>query len=55
MCGMYMYIRLPYMAIKYLEYMANKFNFVGIFVSGTYVAVRCEVVVVVGCVLAYLC
>ena len=47
----YMDIHLPYDPIKYLVYMSYVLSVEGIFVCGTYLAVACEVYVVVGCIL----
>ena len=47
--GTCMHMHLPYVSIKYLAYMPN---LVGIFVSGRYLAIACEVDVVLRCILA---
>ena len=49
-CDTYMCIHLPYKSIKYLAYRPN---LVGIFVSGTYLAITLEVCIAVGCILAH--
>ena len=43
----------PYTDIKYLAYVAYMPNLVGIFGSGTYLAITCRVKVAVACVLEY--
>ena len=48
-------IYIPHIYVRYLAYMAYIHNLVGIFVSGTYLAITAEVEVVAGCVLVYMC
>ena len=50
-----MHIHYPDMHIKYWVYVRYMLNLVGIFVSGTYSIITCEVEVAVGCVLVYIC
>ena len=51
-CSAYMFINFPYKPIRYLAYMTI---LMGIFVSGTYLAITCEVDNAVGFDLAYIC
>ena len=53
MCDIYIYIL--YRLLKYMAYMAHMPNLVGIFVSGTYSAITCEIEVVVDYILGYKC
>ena len=54
-CGTHMYIHLSYKSIKYLAYMVYMPNLMGVYVSSTYLAITCEICIVVGYVLAQIC
>ena len=54
-CGIYMYIYLLYMCVKYLAYLAYMPNLMDIFVSGIYLVIICVVEVAFSCVLVYVC
>ena len=53
--GNNMHVNLPYLSIRHFLYVAWMPNFLGIFASGTYLAVTCEVDGAFGYVLVYIC
>ena len=52
-CGIVMCIHPPYGLVKYWTYVAYEPSLGGIFISGIYLAIICEIKVAVGCVLAH--